>query len=373
MNLTWFFNSPRCIWFDVHVQQRSPPPSQPTDVGNPYVGYNVFLVPEYVDEVKAAVANITDPTLASKAAAVENVPVFFWMDVAAKVPTLGTYLAAAAAAGNNQLVQAVIYDLPDRDCAAESSAGEFSIANGGDAMYQAYIDAIAAQVQKYPTVRVVFVVEPDGLANLVTNMSIQKCANAASSYKTLVAYAISKLQQPNVFLYLDAGHAGWLGWPANIAPAAQLFGQILASAGPGAKVRGLATDVSNYNLLRGTEDPAQSPNPNYDEELYINALAPLLTSNNYPAHFIVDQSRSGVSGLRAAEGDWCNVKGAGLGIRPTTSTGNTLMDADGTSNTSSVRYDTHCGQSDAAQPAPEAGTWFQSYFQTLVQNANPAL
>lgn len=32
-----------------------------------------------------------------------------------------------------------------------------------------------------------------------------------------------------------------------------------------------------------------------------------------------------------------------------------------------------CGQSDAAQPAPEAGTWFQSYFETLVQNANPPL
>jgi Fungal cellulose binding domain len=26
----------------------SPPPSQPTDVDNPYVGYNVFLVPEYI-------------------------------------------------------------------------------------------------------------------------------------------------------------------------------------------------------------------------------------------------------------------------------------------------------------------------------------
>jgi len=68
------------------------------------------------------------------------------MDVAAKVPTLGTYLAAAAAAGGNQLVQAVIYDLPDRDCAAESSAGEYSIANNGATNYKAYIDAIAAQV-----------------------------------------------------------------------------------------------------------------------------------------------------------------------------------------------------------------------------------
>ena len=193
------------------------------------------------------------------------------VDLAAKVPTLGTYLAAASAAGGSQLVQAVIYDLPDRDCAAQSSNGEYSIANGGATLYKAYIDAIAAQVDstyepnhyshhnvplakpvsEYPNVRVVFVVEPDGLANLVTNMSIQKCATAASTYKALVAYAISKLQQPNVFLYLDAGHAGWLGWPANIAPAAQLFGQILASAGPGAKVRGLATGMLGFILDLG--------------------------------------------------------------------------------------------------------------------------
>ncbi|GJJ14227.1 Beta-glucosidase cel3A [Clathrus columnatus] len=368
------------------------PTAAPTAAGNPYVGYNTFLIPEYVQEVQAAVANITSSTTAAQAAQVESIPVFFWMDVAAKVPTLGTYLAAASAAGGKQLVQAVIYDLPDRDCAAESSAGEFSLANNGSALYMQYIDNIAAQVEAYPNVRVVFVVEPDGLANLVTNLSVQKCSEAQSAYITLVSYAISKLQQPNVFLYLDAGHSGWLGWPANITPAAQLFAQVLQGAGSGATVRGLATgwsnffsklDVSNYNLLRGAEDPAQAPNPNYDEELYINALAPLLTQNNFPAHFIVDQSRSGVSGIRTAEGDWCNVKGAGLGPRPSTNTGNTLIDSivwvkppgesDGTSNTSSPRYDTHCGQSDATQPAPEAGTWFQSYFVTLVENANPPL
>jgi cellulose 1,4-beta-cellobiosidase len=34
------------------------PTSAPTDAGNPYTGYNVFLIPEYVDEVKAAVAKL---------------------------------------------------------------------------------------------------------------------------------------------------------------------------------------------------------------------------------------------------------------------------------------------------------------------------
>ena len=96
---------------------------------------------------------------------------------------------------------------------------------------------------EYPNVRVVFVVEPDGLANLVTNLSVQKCANAQSTYEELVSYAISKLQQDNVWLYLDAGHSGWLGWPANLQPAAQLFAQVWSQAGKSPFIRGLATST----------------------------------------------------------------------------------------------------------------------------------
>jgi hypothetical protein len=119
-----------------------------TVTGNPYVGATTYLIPEYIAEVQAAAAQISDATTKTKALSVANIPVFFWMDVAAKVPTLGQYLADAASRGANQLVQAVIYDLPDRDCAAYSSAGEYTIANNGATYYQAYIDAIAAQVNR---------------------------------------------------------------------------------------------------------------------------------------------------------------------------------------------------------------------------------
>jgi cellulose 1,4-beta-cellobiosidase len=266
-----------------------------------------------------------------------------------------------------------------------ASNGEYSIANGGAANYKAYIDGIAAQIAKYPNVRVVAVLEPDSLANLVTNMNVSKCSNAAQTYKDLTVYALQKLTQSNLYLYLDAGHAGWLGWPANISPAAQLFGQLYKSGGGAStRVRGLATNVANYNALTASSpDPITQGNSNYDESHYVNALAPLLTQNGFPAHFIVDQGRSGVQNIRQQWGDWCNVKGAGFGTRPTTSTGNSLIDSivwvkpggecDGTSNTSAVRYDAHCGLSDAAQPAPEAGTWFQAYFETLVSKANPPL
>ncbi|KAF8315162.1 cellobiohydrolaseII [Clavulina sp. PMI_390] len=357
----------------------------PTD--DPYTGYTVYLSPYYAAEISAAVKNITDSSLASKAAAVANVPTFTWLDVAAKVPTLGTYLADAQAkqtsTGNKYLVQIVIYDLPDRDCAAAASNGEYSIANNGAANYKAYIDAIAAQIKAYPNVRVVAVWEPDSLANMVTNLSVSKCANAQSTYEALAVYAWQTLTMSNLYIYVDAGHAGWLGWPANITPAAQLFGSLLKQAGSNTRVRGLATNVANYNsLTTSSPDPITSGDANYDEMLYINALAPLLASNGFPQHFIVDQGRSGVQNIRSQWGDWCNVNNAGFGMRPTTNTGSSYIDAivwvkpggecDGTSNTSSTRYDYHCGLSDAKQPAPEAGTWFQDYFTMLVQNANPS-
>jgi cellulose 1,4-beta-cellobiosidase len=332
----------------------------------------------------AAAANISDPTQSALAASVAQIPTFIWFDQVAKVPTLATYLASAAAQGANTIVPIVVYDLPDRDCAAAASNGEFSIADNGQADYFNYIDQIAAAIKAQPNVRVVAVIEPDSLANLVTNLSVAKCAAAETTYIACITYAIQTLNLPNVFMYLDAGHAGWLGWPANLSPAAQLFSSLWKNASSPAQVRGLATNVANYNSLQTTTpDPITSGDPNYDELLYIQALAPLLQQGGFPQHFIVEQARSGVQDIRNAWGDWCNVKGAGFGIRPTTNTPSSLIDAivwvkpggecDGTSNTSSARYDYHCGLSDALQPAPEAGTWFQAYFEALVSNANPAL
>lgn len=84
-----------------------------------------------------------------------------------------------------------------------------------------------------------------------------------------------------------------------------------------------------------------------------------------------------------AWGDWCNVIGTGFGVRPTTSTGDSLEDAfvwvkpggesDGSSNSSAPRYDYHCGLSDALQPAPQAGTWFEVCYFTFRVPSRPIL
>lgn len=238
--------------------------------------------------------------------------------------------------------------------------------------------------------RIVAVIEPDSLANLVTNLSDSNCANAQDAYLQCTNYALKQLSAVGVISYLDAGHAGWLGWTSNLQPAATLFAKVYSDAGSPPQVRGLATskcyasdfycilnvdilsDVANYNALSAASpDPVTSGDPNYDEIHYINvrlfgmshtlctltymrvkALAPLLQSAGFNAHFIVDQGRSGVQNLRVAWGDWCNIKGAGFGTRPTTSTGSDYIDSivwvkpggesDGTSNSSSPRYDSTC-------------------------------
>ncbi|RHZ62194.1 hypothetical protein CDV55_103827 [Aspergillus turcosus] len=118
------------------------------------------------------------------------------------------------------------------------------------------------------------------------------------------------------------------------------------------------------------------------EELY-QQLAPQLASPGFDAHFIVDTGRNGKQPTgQLAWGDWCNVIDTGFGVRPTTDTGDKLADvfvwvkpggeSDGTSDTSAKRYDVKCGLQDALKPAPEAGTWFQAYFEQLLRNANPS-
>lgn len=150
----------------------------------------------------------------------------------------------------------VVYDLPDRDCAAAASNGEYSIANGGVANYKAYIDAIRAQLIAFSDIRIILVVEPDSLANLVTNLNVAKCSNAQSAYLECTNYALTQLNLANVAMYLDAGHAGWLGWQANLSPAAQLFASVYKNANSPKAVRGLATNVANYNGWNLTSAPS---------------------------------------------------------------------------------------------------------------------
>jgi cellulose 1,4-beta-cellobiosidase len=162
----------------------------------------------YASEVLSLAVPSMTGAMATKAAAVAKVPSFEWMDRNVTVEdrflkTLGRIRAANQAGANPPYAAIhVVYDLPDRDCAAAASNGEWSIANGGAANYRGYIDRIRKYVIQYSDVRIIFVIEPDSLANMVTNMGVAKCSGAAATYKELTVYALKQLNLPNVAMYV---------------------------------------------------------------------------------------------------------------------------------------------------------------------------
>ncbi|KAJ2966780.1 hypothetical protein NUW58_g10586 [Xylaria curta] len=126
--------------------------------GNPFSGVQQWANSYYASQVSAYAV----PTMGAGAAAVAKVPSFMWMDTRAKVPMMDTTLADIRAANAHSALHSagifVLYDLPDRDCAAAASNGELSIADGGVAKYKQYIDSIATILKKYSDIRVILVI-----------------------------------------------------------------------------------------------------------------------------------------------------------------------------------------------------------------------
>jgi cellulose 1,4-beta-cellobiosidase len=354
---------------------------------NPFAGAAFFIDPDFVKKVDAAAAAApADAALLKKVATFSTA---VWLDSIEKTKEVTRYLDEAkkqeAAAGKPVVPVIILYDMPNRDCSAKASAGELAVEDGGENRYKTeYVDAIARQLRAHPDQRVVLVLEPDSLANLATNLGVAKCAASEKAYKASVAYAISTLSTPNVFIYLDAAHGGWLGWDSNRPKIAQIFKEVLTAAGGAEKVRGFALNVSNYNVIKAKSDPfdgGEGPCP--DEMTYAQKLSEALAEVGIKDKgYLIDTSRNGRGGIRKKAGSWCNVHNAGLGERPRAAPA-PLIDAyvwlktpgesDGTSNASAARFDAMCKGPDAAADAPEAGQWFSAYFIALAKNATPPL
>jgi cellulose 1,4-beta-cellobiosidase len=364
-------------------------PVSPSAAGasaNPFEGARFYVNPEYAAKVEStAVAN---PGLADRIRKVESFPTAVWLDSIAKAKTASHYLDEALAvqkqSGQPVVTLFVMYDLPSRDCAAIASAGELDLGAGIERYKKEFVDPIAAQFRAHPLQRVAVLLEPDSLGNVATNLNMAKCAAAEQAYKHSIAYAVRTLALPNVAVYLDAAHAGWLGWDGNRAKIARIFKEVLDEAGGASLVRGFATNVSNFNTLADGDGKRMEPSdPCPDELTYVQKLSASLAEVGISGKgFVIDTSRDGRGGIRSKWGVWCNAKGAGLGERPRASPA-PLVDAyywvkppgesDGASDPSTPGYDAACSTPDSAAGAPHAGQWFTSYFLELVQNANPPI
>ncbi|KAF9043122.1 glycoside hydrolase family 6 protein [Panaeolus papilionaceus] len=347
------------------------------DPGNPYTGRSVYRFPDYVLEATKGALAITNSALSAKALKVADIPNFLWLDSVNKIPAFEKALAAAAStpstAQGPPIVQIVLFNLPGRDCASLNAIpGDFNLDSAGVQGYKArFVDVIVGVAKKYPTVPVVAVIEPRSLSSLVVSLSVAKCAASSSVYTTSITYALQQLDTVSIVTYIDGGNASVLGWPANLSPAASLFAKVYQAAGFPKSLRGVATNIGAYNRLESYSiDPVDS-NPNSSELKYIQTLSTALASKSFPPHFIVDQSRSGNGG----KGLTCNLKTAAIGLRPSTTTPDAAIDA--------IVWANRVGESDGVEAgrtsgdsfpySPAAGEWFQAYFESLVQRANPSL
>ncbi|HJX63244.1 MAG TPA: glycoside hydrolase family 6 protein, partial [Polyangia bacterium] len=363
------------------------PTGRETSLRNPFLDVNFFLNPEYVENVEATAKAF--PAEADAIRKVKQYPTGLWLDSIAHVANLPLWLAEARkqqqASGKPTLSLVVVYDMPDRDCSAKSSAGELIASQNGAARYRTeFIDVIAKHFKDYSDLPIVAILEPDSLGNLVTNLNLPKCSDARSTYVDSTVYAIQKLQLPNVSIYLDAAHAGWLGWDHHRESLIKVYKKVLKQAGGYDMIRGFATNVSNYTHLSNRDGMAmESSDPCYNEMIYVKKLAVGLSDNGVKNKgFIIDTARNGKGGIRKVWGHWCNIKGAGLGERPRAAPG-LFLDAYfwvkppgesyGISDPTQPRFDAECASDESAPNAPQAGAWFQSYFVDLVRNAVPPL
>ena len=279
-----------------------------THVANPYVGATVYVSQDYANEVGTAIAaQPSGSTLAGQMATVAKQPTFIWLDRIAAIAGgsvnggrggLQDQINAAVAQSNGGeiVVQLVIYDLPDRDCAALASNGELSIA--GNDTPKGYTTALTGTgIQEYENdyilpiynilaaapsnVRFVLVLEDDSLPNILTNTGVSftdaNCvaandgisnAGAAANWTqtatpalnispngvyyqgiTFAANTFHKL--PNAYSYLDLGHHGWLGWTSNTAYAVDFFSSFVQQMSAGySTIDGFITNTANYGPLK---------------------------------------------------------------------------------------------------------------------------
>ncbi|KAF9529868.1 1, 4-beta cellobiohydrolase [Crepidotus variabilis] len=351
---------------------------------NPFGTRTLVVDSDYAVGVKKAADRIVDANLKQKASKVADIGTFVWLDSISTVSDLQKHLNEVTC---DQILGIVLNMLPGKNCASERrrhpeelTLQEYNIK---------YVDQIVKIVKANPNVAVAVILEPETLPNIVNNSSVPACAKAKTAYENGIPYALHQLNLPNVVQYLDAGSGMLLGWTDHLVPTASFLSSILNLGGKPQNLRGIATNVASYeawNKSPGEWTPADDlvyPNKALNEKLYVQILGKELQKVGFPAHGIVDTSRSGVQGLRSSWLDYCNVNGAGFGFRPTANTGDEMVDAfvwvkhggmsDGTSDRNSPNYDTLCGLSDASQPSPEAGSWSQEYFEMLVINAVPTL
>lgn len=270
-----------------------------------------------------------DPRLQNEGrpAAISGQPYAVWIGGWSGDPAKAAKQHVDAATSQGKIATFVLYNIPLRDCGLYSAGGLKNFAE-----YKTWINGIVSGIGQREAI---VIVEPDALAGIDCLNATQK-TDRLNGLKDAVTALTTKTK---AYVYLDAGNVSWI-------PAAEMANR-LKSVGVD-KARGFAINVSNFYKV--------SENVTY-------GAAVSKSIGNKP--FVIDTSRNG-QGVYVNANDpeaWCNPPGRGLGVKPTTTTNQSLVDA--------YLWVKTPGESDGAcKGAPAAGQWYEAYAQELIRNAN---
>ena len=206
----------------------------------------------------------------------------------------------------------VLYNIPSRDCGSYSAGG----ANDPSG-YASWIHMVSNALGKSPSI---VILEPDALSQMDCLSSVRQ-----DERMKLLRDAITTLKtNTGAYVYLDAGHGGWL-------PVSTMSDR-LKKAGI-FQADGFSLNVSNFHSTTASV-----------------AFGKEVSSQTGNKYFVIDTSRNGLG----SNGEWCNPSGRALGQQPTTHTGEALVDA--------YLWIKVPGESDGTcNGGPSAGTWWSEY------------
>lgn len=225
--------------------------------------------------------------------------------------------AVSRITGAKALPVFVAYNIPNRDCGSYSSGG----ARSADA-YRQWIRSFANGLGGK---RAVVILEPDALAGM-------NCLSAPLRAEriALIREAVGVLKARGASVYIDAGHARWIG-------AGEMANRLKAAGID--QAAGFSLNISNFL--------GNAVNIAYGE-----AVSRQIGGK----HFIIDTSRNGAGASQA--GNWCNPSNQSIGAAPTSNTGNKLVDA--------FVWVKVPGESDGTcGGGPKAGQWWADYALAL--------
>lgn len=242
-------------------------------------------------------------------------------------------------------VPIVVYGLPNKDCEGEfSNSGN----NKDSSDYESFLNRLTEVVG---TRNVLYVVEPDALGLL----SEGKCGSANGYLKNLQSAVKILSVNYNALVYLDLA-----SWALSTPEMTNYIAAVLKGIASYGNVRGITLNTSNYRATDLLVEDCTGVNTAYKAA---KTPANSAKDGSVPTDIkcIFDTSRNW-NGAGDKE-EWCNYKGAGIGLPPSRNV----------SNADIVEYyiwikppgesDGECtGRTKDAMEGPAAGSFFRSAF-----------